>query len=221
MEKSVVSEHAGAARWLTMHDELLRGLTHTLSNRVGTIAAVSSLLDLGGPSSARAIETLRAETERLEHILILIRQLPYRAAHAAEPILAIDAVNAALALVAHHPDARDIDCDIVSDGDVLPAWSDPGALQLAIAVALISARTNASTGAERLCVRLSSHDDIVRFEVTSAGERHVTDVARVDERARDAMAADWLLRASDGHATTTPSGIALDVLSLVGARRKR
>jgi len=223
VEKSAVSEHDGAARWLAMHDELLRGLTHTLSNRVGTIAAVSSLLELGGASSARALDTLRTETDRLEQLLLLIRQLPYRAAHTAEPILCADAVNAAIALVAHHPAARDVTRDVVEVGDVLPASSDPGALQLALAVALISADANAPRGADRVQVRLSSRDDVVRLEVigASAGDAMHDDATRLDERARDATAAGWLLRATNGHAVAIERGIAIEVESLAAARRKR
>jgi hypothetical protein len=200
-----------------MHDELLRGLTHTLSNRVGTIAAVSSLLDLGGASSARALETLRTETERLEQVLTLLRQLPYRAAQEAEPLLAADVVQGAVALVAHHPAAREVACEVVSDGEVLPAWSDPNALQLAIAVALISAQANASSDADRVQVRLRSHDDVVRFDVTGLQ----SDPRAGDERMRDAGAASWLLRATDGRAAATEHGLALEVLSLAAARRKR
>ncbi len=230
MEKSVVSEHDGASRWLTMHDELLRGLTHTLSNRVGTIAAVSSLLELGGASSARALDTLRSETDRLEQLLMLIRQLPYREAHAAEPILAADVVNAAIALVAHHPAARDVRCEIVTEGDVPPAWSDPGALQLAIAVALISAHAHASGSADHVRVLLSSRDDVVRIAVSSAPSADVvadrTDAAHADdvrtiERVRDASAAAWLLRATEGRATASDLGLSIEVLSLAAARKRR
>ena len=206
-----------------MHDELLRGLTHTLSNRVGTIAAVSSLLDLGGASSARALDTLRTETDRLEQLLLLIRQLPYHTAHAAEPILCADAVNAAIALVAHHPAARDVTCDVVQVGDVPPAWSDPGALQLALTVALISAHANASRGADSVQLRVSSRDEVLRLEVigASAGDAMHDDATRLDARARDATAAGWLLRATNGYAVAIEGGIAIEVQSLAAARRKR
>ena len=85
----------GAARWLSVHDDLLRGLTHALSNRLGTVAAASYLLDQQPTAVNTAAATLLAESERLEALLHLIRLLPYPDGAVAEPVIPTDATTQA------------------------------------------------------------------------------------------------------------------------------
>lgn len=223
MKSSAGSDGAGAARWLTIHDELLRGLTHALSNRVATISAASTLLSLGGASAERAPAMLQAETERLEQLLQLMRQLPHRADAHPEPILAVDAAQSAIGLFAHHPEARDVACEIVTVGDVLPAWADPGALQLALVTALVRAHVHASVGNRIVRVTLGSDTDTATFTVTArANDDGSTRSADADgEVDADCAAAAWLLHDSHGHASVHGGGLQLTVRTLAAARRAR
>lgn len=217
MEESGASDRAGAARWLTMHDDLLRGMAHALSNRVGTILAVVSLLEIGESGAVQPIETLRLEADRLETLLQTLRHLPRRTRQSLEPILPVDVARAAIELQAHHPDGRDVVCDVHLDGDMMPAWGDAASIELAIAAALTGAKRHIATGVP-VAVRISSTDDVVRFDVcgTIGGNAE-------SERdlALDASAAHWLVSESGGRADTHASGIVIELPALAAIRRAR
>ena len=61
------------ARWLEVQDELLRGVTHALSNRIATVSAAAYMLEYGDVTQAEAAESLRTETERMDALLQLLR----------------------------------------------------------------------------------------------------------------------------------------------------
>jgi signal transduction histidine kinase len=208
-----VSGHAGAARWLTIHDELLRGLAHTLSNRVATIDAATYMLALDGADVLSQAATLRGEAERLEALLQALRALPRRDGAAAEPVMASDAVQGALALHAHLGELRDVPCDVSIDGDVAPAYADPVALQHALLVALTAARTSAQRAGARVRVGVSGDADVVRFAIGPSG-----DVPSDDDRHSDEVAIDWLLGAHGGRSEPGAGAMAFTVPTLAAAR---
>jgi hypothetical protein len=211
----------GAACWLTIHDDLLRGMTHALSNRVGTILAAVSLADLDGGPQRQALETLHTEAERLDTLLRTLRQLPRRVDGAAEPLLPTDAAQVAIELHSHHPEGRERPCQIVLEGDPAPAYADPTSLALAIAAAL--------TGGKRLAgphggtqVAISSTDELVCFDVRADAPTDGHDAAETVESLRnDAAAAAWLLGAEDDRVQIHAAGIQLLVPTLGAARRAR
>lgn len=223
MEKSGVSAagRAGRAveRWLTIHDELLRGIVHALSNRVATIDAATYLLAQGDADVAAQTATLRGEIDRLEALLRAMRVLPRQADAAAEPVMAGDVVQAALALVVHHGDLRDVQCDVAIGDDVPPAYADPNALEHALLVAIAAAgRAAGRTGIE---LRVSSATDAVRFAVTprDAGAG-VLDDGDADKHTVDAEAIEWLLADFGGSATPVRGGAEFTVPTLSAARRR-
>lgn len=94
-----------AAAWVAARDAVLRGLVHALSNRVGTVAAASALLEAGSAETAGRV--LGGEVERLEALLALFRAAtadPFGAG-ATEPLICAEVVGEALALHAHAGDA--------------------------------------------------------------------------------------------------------------------
>ncbi len=103
-----LAESRGAERWLAIHDELLRGIAHTLSNRVATISVVAYMLGVDGADVGQQAGTLQGETERLEELLHGLRALSRSESAIAEPLMPMDAVRAALALHVHHADLRDV-----------------------------------------------------------------------------------------------------------------
>lgn len=225
MEESVASDRTGAARWLTIHDDLLRGMTHALSNRVGTILAAVSLLEIGQSGGVQPLETLRLEADRLETLLQTLRQLPRHKEQSLEPLLPTDVARAAIELYAHHPDGRDVDCVVHLAGDMMPAWGDAATIALAVTAALTGAKRHVGAG-EGIAIHISGTDDDVRFDVrfdvcgepTSAIGSN-DDIER--ELALDASAANWLVSECGGRAQAHATGIVIEVPTLAAARRAR
>ena len=217
MERFEVSGDAGAARWLSVHDDLLLGLAHAFSNRVATVVAVAGLLDPSRVPDERMLSGLRTDADRLEGLLEQLRQLPRRAAADLEPMIPGDGVRAALALVAHHPESRDVRFTVVVADDVPPVRTDPGALQHALCVALVAA-SRVGAGQAGVRVALSTEGDVVRIDVSADGSTGEGDLELLG---RDADAITWLLAHSDGHGEATPYGCRIELPTLQAARRVR
>ncbi len=212
--RSGVSVHAGAARWLAIHDELLSGLAHALSNRVATIDAAGYMLQFESVNASDQAAVLRGEVERLETLVYAFRGLPRRLGAVAEAVMPNDAVHAALTLHAHHNELRDIPCTVSVEHEVPPVFVDPTALQHALLVALTAARTAAGTGGTAdLQVRTAS--DAVEFTVAARDALH----GAADHGTADAEAIRWLL--ADYHCECMPhaAGGAFRVPTLAAARR--
>ncbi len=209
----------GAARWLSVHDDLLRGLTHALSNRLGTISAASYLLERQPSSLEATVVTLLAESERLEALLQLMRMLPYPDGAVAEPVIPTDSTTQAIAVQAHHADAGDIPVTVTIDGDLQPAYANPAVLTMAVTVAIGAAR-RAAGSAGRVDLIVTSSVDTVR--VASRGFREDGSVGQADAMAaHDVDAVTWLLAPYRGQGETANGGIAVVVPTLQAMRRAR
>ncbi len=228
MDESVAGELAGVTRWLTIHDDLLRGLTHALSNRVGTVAATAYLLDVQSAAPLAAAATLRDEGERLDALVQLLRLLPRRAATVAEPVIPTDVVAQAVALHAFHPTAGDTPVEVRLDGDVQPAYVEPGALVLAVAAAIGAAQRSVQRADDhgdgqapvsgRVVVTISSSTETVHLAV--CGQQADDAIGTVDaEAAHDVRAASWLLRMCGGSAVASDGGATIRVPTLQAVRR--
>ncbi len=222
MERSDVSGDAGAARWLSVHDDLLRGLAHAFSNRVATVSAIAALFDSSRVPDERVLSGLRTDADRLDGLLEQLRQLPRRDEGELEPLMPGDSVRAALALFAHHPEYRDVGCTVIAADTVQPVRVEPSALQHALCVALAAAcRVGAGRrGATRAGVRvaLSTEGDVVRIEVSTDGS---TGEGEADALALDAGAIDWLLARSNGRGHPYPYGCLIELPTLQASRRAR
>ena len=208
----------GVTRWLSIHDDLLRGLTHTLSNRVGTIAAAAYMVELQPASLATSAAALRAESETLEALLRLFRMLPRRVRSVGEPVIPTDAANSAIELYGHHPHHPITPVIVVVDGDVQPAYVEPEALAMAIVVGLDAAsRTGAhrtsATSAQQLEITISCSTDWVTVHVTARDGAIDTDVTD------DVAAISWLLSPFNGHGAPHALGASLMIPTLQAARR--
>ena len=222
MERSDVSGDAGAARWLSVHDDLLRGLAHAFSNRVATVSAIAALFDASRLPDERVLSGLRTDADRLDGLLEQLRQLPRRADADLEPLMPGDSVRAALALFEHHPEYRDVRCTVVAADDVQPVRADPASLQHALCVALVSAcRVAAGDGGAAhagVRVALSTEGDVVRIEVSTDGS---TGEGDADALAVDAGAISWLLARSNGRGHAYPYGCLIELPTLQASRRAR
>ncbi len=223
MERSDVSGDAGAARWLSIHDDLLRGLAHAFSNRVATVSAIAALLDPAHHPDERVLSGLRTDADRLDGLLEQLRQLPRRGDADPEPMMPGDSVRAALAMFAHHPDYRDVSCTVVAGDDVQPVRADPTALLHALCVALAAA-CRVGGGHAPVRMALYTDGDVVRIEVSSdgsAGDADTDAAADAAAVALDVGALDWLLARSNGRGYPMPYGCGLELPTLLASRRTR
>lgn len=219
---SDLSGRTGAERWLSVHDELLRGLAHAFSNRLATIAAAAGVLEAGVVPDARFLEGLRVDAERLEGLLQQLRQLPRRQDAGLEPMLFTDALDAARRLVEEHPLMRGRAVTVVLTGDVMPVRAEPTAVAHASCVALLA---TAQLGDGPLEAALETRGDEVWLAVrllARAGDLMPAGSERESEEALEhaAHAIDWLLAASQGRATITADGCALALPTLQASRRR-
>jgi len=202
--------HAGALHWLTVQDDLLRSLAHALSNRVGTVMALSALLETG-TDPARIGKGLGAETERMDQLLRLLRALSRPAEPTIEPMLLSDAVDVAVRLAAEHVTARTVRVTWAEGSSPLPVRADPVAVAHAATVALLTvARGAGPEGGVHVVVQavgdrvetiLCAEDATVRAEPEEA-----VDDGMADGIADGASAIAWLLAACGGLPLTTATG---------------
>lgn len=198
-------------RWLEIQGELLRGVAHAMSNRIGTLSAGLFMLD-SNRDNTRAVDALRAEVERLEGLLLQLRQLP-RAPESLEPMLATDVARNAIELHSHHGDLRHVSCTLEDPGAVPPVRADPQALLHALLVAITAAKQAATT--DTVSLRLSSNDDYVTFNAT-AGDNDMTD-SRFSVEA--AAITELLAPATSVRATAHSNGCKFEVPTLAASRR--
>lgn len=209
----------GADRWLAIHDDLLRGLTHALSNRAGTIAATAYLAEMQPQALVTSTATLRAEAERLDGVLQLLRMLPRRQEAAAEPIIPGDAITQAIGLQGYHPLVGDVPVRVALEGDPQPAYVDPVALVQALTAAIGAAQRAAGRDGHTT-LRVDSDTEHVTF--TAAGWNAGGTAGSADDAcAYDAGAVNWLLASYAGSGVATASGLAVRVPTLQAARRRQ
>ena len=207
---------AAVARWLVIHDELLRGITHALSNRIATIAAAAYLLEQGDVPLEQTIQSLRTENERMDTVLQQLRQLPERPGADAEPMTVDDACATAVKVHAHHGELRDFECDTEVDADVYPIWAEPQSFTHAVLVALTAAKRNALAGS-RVLIQATGDVNTVRIRITARQSTTESDAMN----AADAAAANWLLASNGGTARAVDFGCELEVPTLLAIRRAR
>ncbi|MEP6764503.1 MAG: hypothetical protein ABJB66_09345 [Gemmatimonadaceae bacterium] len=202
------------ARWLVVHDELLRGITHALSNRIATISASNYMFQNGDVQIDHITETLRVESERMEKLLQQLRLLPERPMAEAEPLTANDACAGAVQLHSYHSELGDYPCDVSVDADVYPIWAEPVSFSHALVMAINAAKRNAVNGS-RVSLKVSGDVRVVNFRAESIPAPDTRDEL-IDV---DAAAATWLLKRHGGSARGLDNGCEIEVPTLLAARR--
>ena len=206
--------HAGALHWLTVQDDLLRSLAHALSNRVGTVMALSALLETG-TDPARIGKGLSEETERMDQLLRLLRAVPRPAEPTIEPMLLSDAMDVAVRLAGEHVAARSVRVSWADESSPLPVRADPVAVAHAATVALLSvARWAGADGGVRVTVRTSGD----RVEAVLCPEAATLAADAGDAGDEGAAAITWLLAACGGVALTPTGGLGFSLPGLAAGR---
>ena len=191
------SDGAADGPWLTVSDALLRGVGHALNNRAAALSAVVQVLasEADGPLEG----ALRAETERLQRAVELLRLLPRRWDSEPEPVLVADLVKSAIELLVLHADLPELRYEWTPDGSLPPVLVEPSLLTHVLCLlGTAAAREAGRTGARSVAFRGSSTGEVVRVEV-SVGEGNPA-YAGPDEEGEntDADAARALLARAGG-----------------------
>lgn len=212
----VVSNAEARARWLEVHDELLRGVTHALSNRVATMSAAAYMLEYDDVTGAQAAASLRVETDRMDTMLQLLRLLPSRDDREFEPVSPGDVITQAVALHAHHCDLRDVRVAVTVSETVLPVWVEPHAFLQALLLALTSAKRSAFNASGEVLVRVDGDAELVHLLVHPEPADALADALAE----RDVAAADGCLQSALGAAVArADGGCVLTLPTLPAARR--
>ena len=103
-------------RWDALEQALLAGITHAMSNRAASVAAIASLAEPGQTWTERLAGMLDAEATNLESLVRGMRLLTTDPALAAETIELGVVVPAIVALHAQHPELRDVECAVEREG---------------------------------------------------------------------------------------------------------
>lgn len=190
----------------TARDAVLRGLVHALSNRVGTVGAVASMLDPAAPVAGAPAAMLQEEAGRLEQLLEEFRRFAGEPGGTPEPLHLPDLLALAVALHAHHPGLRDVPCAVEAGEALPPAYAEPHAVLDALLVALDAAKGAAGAAG----VRLTGDADADRVRVR---------VAPADAAADGTEALAWSLPGGAGRATVAAGHGVLELPTLAAARR--
>jgi hypothetical protein len=118
MIDGATEERPALAAWVELSDALMRGLVHALNNRVTAVSAFLELAALGD-EELTAQRVLPGELARLQQVnmlfrLLLTEEMP------AEAMELGSVLDDALVLHSHHSRLREVRCDVVREGDILP-----------------------------------------------------------------------------------------------------
>lgn len=212
---------AARSRWQEVQDELLRGITHALSNRVATLSAAAYMLEFGDVTPEQAAASMRAESERIDELLQLLRRLPAREEFELEPVSPGELIEDAVALHGFHCDLRDVPVAVDVEADVLPVLVEPHALRQALLLALSTAKRTAARDAQgqpaTTRIRVSGDADRVVLHVHGTRE-HPAPFDTLAEREREAMQ-QCLAGAGGAVRPLDDGGWGIELPSLLAARR--
>ena len=224
MTEETLEPSGGAVEgpWLGVSDALLRGVGHALNNRAAALSAVVQVLasEENGPLEG----ALRAETERLQRAVELLRLLPRRWGSEPEPVLVDDVVRSAIELLVLHADLPELRYEWTADGSLPPTLVEPSLLTHVLCLlGTAAAREAGRTGARSGSFRGSSTAETVRVEV-SVGEGNPA-YAGVSEEGgtADADAAGALIARAGGSFEMEKKGglrLAFTLPTLAAARRR-
>jgi hypothetical protein len=182
-----------AGEWTTLFDELLRGLSHAMNNRVTALSAFAELAAMDG----ELVETtvLRQEIARLHAVSALVGVLATRG-NDTEALELRGVLEQALTIHSHHPRMRAVPCTIAQRELVLPVRVPRWALlRLMLLMVDVAKRAGETTGATGVEVHLAGDDETTTVQVSSA-ERLGLDAAALATMCGGTLrhaGGDWVL----------------------------
>lgn len=212
-------------RWLQLHDDLLSGLSHSFSNGLAAVSAVSGVL-AGALSDGLAVDNrllggLIKSTDDLEHVLHALRLLSVRRDAAVQPVLVEDVTDMARSLLAYHPLHGASAVSLEATGTIVPIMADPGTMAHVLLLLLVfAADTQHDRGPAQLVLRADIADEEVILSSPVLIDRARAMAAR---SAEDCASINWLLAGGGdarGYAEVGPKGCRVHV-PVLGAHRGR
>ncbi|MFL5519769.1 MAG: hypothetical protein ACJ8B6_02450 [Gemmatimonadales bacterium] len=164
-EMAAVPVGPGAAEWLALSDDLLAGLVHSLNNRVTAISVCAELAGLGDEQML-AGGMLQAEVARLQRASALVALLPARGHSEALEIGPV--LQDAVAIHAHHPRMRAVECAVEIDDAPQPVRAPRWAIMRVLLMMLDAAKSGAHESQRTsAAVRLSGDAASVRVRAVT------------------------------------------------------
>jgi hypothetical protein len=164
-EMTAALARSGAAEWLALSDDLLAGLVHSLNNRVTAISVCSELAALGDEQILGG-GVLAGEVARLQKTSALLALLPARG-HA-EALEIGPVLHDALAIHAHHPRVRAVECGVEIADATQPVRAPRWALLRVLLVMVDAAKAGAQDAEDAsTVVRVAGDAEAVRVRANA------------------------------------------------------
>jgi len=158
----------GAAQWATLSDALLAGLVHMLNNRVTALSVCAELAAMGDGEMVSG-GVLMTEVRRMQAASALIGLMPSRP-HPPEALELRPVLDDALAIHAHHPRTRLVECTVLADEAMQPVRAPRWALLRLMLVLVDAAKDAAAAAATSAVFRLSSDEREVRLRIVTPSD---------------------------------------------------
>ena len=214
-----------AFAWIKATGEVLNGLNHAFSNHLSLIRLVPELLKHDEVTAAE-LSQVAEDAVHLEDLLGLYRLYAFPSREAAEPILVPDVVPAALALLKHHLDLRDLPCVVEGTANLQPILMNRTSLAQALLLLLCAAGRHVRPDSDGAGIVLGYRGDGEFVEIAAETRgASAADAGNSGEQPFELLAIRWLIRDADGtaHVTHVTGGgvrVAMRVGSLARLRRR-
>jgi len=198
--------------WIELADALVRGLAHSLSNRIGALMALMHL----GPGDPAIEERgfLAGEIDRLQEINRALKLLPADLNPRQEAVFPADVVHDALALIGMHPRAKEITFAVHEQSDQ-PVRVERWAFLRLVLIVLDTAREiTMARGGDSIDVSIAGDEQSVVVSATPSGAA----ISATLDASTDSLV-DLLAR-SAAVCTVTLTAISLRIPALVELRRR-
>jgi nitrogen-specific signal transduction histidine kinase len=209
------------ASWPRLAEGLLSGLQHSLNNRLGTVSAVSQLLEADLPQEHALAGMLSREVRRLESTVALLSAFG-ESGEQPEPLQVEAILLQARELIQLHHSLREIPLAIEVQEGVLPLHVRPNRLLRSLLVLL------AAVGAQRpertsILLRVTGDDVSVRVAIEFGGDRVTEEAVAGSLSGVTASGAESLLAREGGELRVSGSaagGYVVVFPSLLEVRRR-
>src|SRR5262245_18053963 len=153
--------------WSELADALIRGLAHSLSNRIGALMALMHLAP--GDLSVEERKFLAVEVDRLQEINRALKLLPGDLRPRQEAVYPADVIADTLALIGLHPHAKDITFTVHEQSDQPVRVERWALLRLALIAVDTARELTMARGGDRVDVHITGDDQFVMLHAEPSG----------------------------------------------------